>query len=535
MSREYNDKFYKKYGANIHSDPVRFDKIASLCKGDVLDLACGTGDLADYTKNSYTGVDISEVAVSMAKKMRPATAIFWCQDVTARSFDAIKRYDTIVLAEFLEHLEDDLKLFENIFQCAKPDTRLIISVPNGNRVPDEDHKRTFTIPELRARFSELGKVKFYNWPGERQRIIFTVDLGQKNEGQLALAIIAKDEGLGIEQTILSAIELADQIVISVDEKSKDETLEIAKNYADVLIRHNFNNDFSGTRNFLQKEVTTKWVLWLDGHEFLKYGKDIDKNFKDDVDGYFVKIRLETGFTFWFSRLIKKEIEWQYQVHNTTKTKNLRRHKELMIQHDREKSQTKESIEERNQQREKMVFEILGKRLKENKKDARAAFYLAQHYNARKEYRKAIKFYKKYIKNSRIKQERWLVFYEIGNCYNYMNKTRRAIKFFRKADKELPRRWEIYKKIGATLMTRKKWLEAADNLVASFGRVNAEFMYNPEKENDAQTWFFLCQCFIALERCEQAKISAREALKENEKNNNELLPEEFKKILEIVIK
>jgi len=44
MTKEIYNKFYKKHGAGVHSDAVRFREIAKLCEGRVLDIACGTGD-----------------------------------------------------------------------------------------------------------------------------------------------------------------------------------------------------------------------------------------------------------------------------------------------------------------------------------------------------------------------------------------------------------------------------------------------------------------------------------------------------------
>jgi len=534
MSREYHDNFYRQYGPNIHTDPVRFKKLAEICKGDILDLACGTGDLADYYKGQYTGIDISEVAVNYATNIRRKTATFYCYDLLKDDVLIQKKFDTIVMAEFLEHIENDYLLFKKIEKWAKPDSRLIISVPNADKVPDKDHKRIFTIPEIRKRYSIFGKVKFYNWPGEKERIIFTIDLGQKNEDLMTLAIIAKNEEKGLEQAVLSAIELVDQVVISVDKNSTDKTLEIAENYADILKQHEWKNDFAAARNFCQEGIKTKWVLWIDGHEYLKYGKEIDKNLKDEFDSYHIRIRLENGFTFWYPRIVRNNVKWKFEVHNAPETKNTGREKAVLIQHDRENLQSKEARQARNEQREKMVLEIMFRDLKKDKKDIRAAFYIAQHYNYTRNFKKAIKFYKKYLKYGKIGQERWLMLYELGKIYNLLGKHKKAIKFFRKAEKELPNRWEIKKRIGATYMLLKKWDKALIYLVDSFGKVKADFVYNPEQENYAQTWFFISQCFFATKRYEEGKIAAQEALKENEQANNELLPENEKKILEAVL-
>jgi glycosyltransferase involved in cell wall biosynthesis len=64
--------------------------------------------------------------------------------------------------------------------------------------------------------------------------MMTCDLGEKNEDLLSLVMIAKDEEKGIENAILSCIEYVDNIVIAVDSRSTDKTLELANLYADTV-------------------------------------------------------------------------------------------------------------------------------------------------------------------------------------------------------------------------------------------------------------------------------------------------------------
>jgi len=504
MSKEYNNEFYKKHGAHVHADPSRFAKIAELCRGFVLDLACGTGTLADFYKGPYTGIDISDVAVEYAKKIRRKDAKFFVADCTATFKTKNVKYDTIVLAEFLEHIGDDKIVLENVKQLLKPDGRIIVSVPNANRVPDEDHKRTFTIPELRKRFRPLGQVKFYNWLGASHRVLMTIDIGQKSEDLLSLCIFAKNEGKGIETALLSCLDFVDDIVVAVDTKSSDETNEIAKMYADTCVPFVWENSFCKARNYVQSLAKSPWILALDGHEFVEQHDNIKQLLNTDKDSYFVKIVLENGFNFYFPRIVRKEIVWDQDVHNRPNVKKPAKLHNFIIKHDRTNLQSEKAIKERNEQRNKMVNGILKEQLKEDKHNARAWFYLGQQYHFNKDFRKAIKCYRKYIKNSKDPQERWLAYHYIATIYINEKKYLRCLWTCFKSNDELPGRWETYKMIGILYMLIQKYEPACEYFVASLEKPKTTYIYNPEPVDLSQIWDFLGMCLQKLGKDDEAR-------------------------------
>ncbi|WP_042142099.1 class I SAM-dependent methyltransferase [Paucisalibacillus sp. EB02] len=93
---------------------------------EILDLCCGTGQLAYYflTKGyKVTGIDFSEDMLYHAKKLNKSfieteKAEFYCDD--ARYFSLNKKYPNIVSTyDALNHLEDDLSLqqcFQQVFE-----------------------------------------------------------------------------------------------------------------------------------------------------------------------------------------------------------------------------------------------------------------------------------------------------------------------------------------------------------------------------------------------------------------------------------
>ena len=347
-------------------------------------------------------------------------------------------------------------------------------------------------------------------------------------------MLAKNEEKGLERAILSCKDFVDKILISVDKASTDKTLEIAKKYADVLIEHIWENDFSKARNNIQQHVKTKWSLSLDGHEYVKEYPNLEQALKADIDGLYIMMDWGGGFSFHLPKIYRSHLRWKMPVHNFIPCKTYNLYKDFIIVHDRLHLQSEETTKAREGQRSEMVFDILHKRIKENKKEARSLFYLAQQYRLTKQHKTAIKYYKRYLKYSSSNQQNWLARYYLGTTTNLLDKPKKAIKFFKSAEKELLGRWEISKRIGTTYMIISKWKKALNYLVDSFNINKGDYLFYPEQRNDAQTWFFISQCFFALRKYEEAKIALRQSLKTQGVSHLEQLPEHQVKIAEEIL-
>jgi len=377
-------------------------------------------------------------------------------------------------------------------------------------------------PNLEAREYYSSRLNNFDW------------LAPEKDG-ISLVMIVKNEEKGIERAILSCKDFVDQIVISVDTKSTDETLAIAGKYADVLLRHDWEDDFSLARNSAQSHATKKWAFILDGHEFVQKAPDMEKMIKSEVEGIFVKVRLEKGFSLYSPRLIKSWVHWVNPVHNYPSFTSTGKCKDFLVVHDRTKGQTEEGTKVRTAQRTEMNFRILKERIKKDRKDMRSLFYLGQQYISAKKWKKAITSFEKYLKQSGNKQERWIALYEMSRCANCLNRPKLAIKFLQRADKEMPKRWEIPKNIGSCYMLLGKPRKALPFLVESFSINLADFVFEPERRNDPQTWYFMGQCFYALKEFEKAKVALARALKGHKKKGEGSLPEQQVKIIKAILK
>ena len=502
---DYNE-FYKKWPVNQHDDAARHLAVAALARGKVLDIGCGTGTLADYFFGPYFGVDISDVAIEKAKEIRRKDASFSvldCIDLTDFDFSP---FQTIVLSEFLEHITNDEKTLNSILTKAKSGTRLIITCPNGPRVPDPSHLRELTVPQLRKIFSPYGKVKFYNWLGANKQILMTCDLGLKNFDLLSLVMIVKNEELGLERAILSCIESVDNIVIAVDDSSSDATAEIAGMYADTLKTFKWSDDFSAARNFAHAGVKTKWILFLDGHEVLAKCEGLEKALESEREGLFCLIEMENGMSFHNPRIYKNGVQFEGKVHEKQLCRSTELYPGALIKHDRLSAQDIVSASEREKQRDDMIPRIMGAELKKNKRNIRASFHLGLHAQSKSRFKEAIKYYKKYLRYSRCKSERWFVYYNISLCYLGLNRFFMAFNAACNADSETPDRWEILKLKGLIFFGKKKFNKAVDCLVDSFKVNTGDVSYKPWIRDDAGTWNLIGECFFQLGHFEKASMA-----------------------------
>jgi len=157
----YYDKVYKWGGLNgnylrepeqSHYFPIWQKVIQILDKDSVIaDFGCGVGQFAQLAISSginYAyGVDFSEKAIEMAKE-RNKLDCFYLANLYDESCYSIKYYNTAILLEVLEHVEQDLKILSYL----PSGIRAIFSVPNFD---DPAHLRTYNHATIKERYEGI--------------------------------------------------------------------------------------------------------------------------------------------------------------------------------------------------------------------------------------------------------------------------------------------------------------------------------------------------------------------------------------------
>jgi len=117
----------------------------------VIDLGCGAGHLlSKIGSGRLTGIDLSEFSLELAKRRLGNQAELIKGDVAALPASVLdRRFDKIACSEVLEHVPDPGKVIEEMVSIAKPNSIMVISVPNEK-----------LIDFMKGIFIRLGIFKF---------------------------------------------------------------------------------------------------------------------------------------------------------------------------------------------------------------------------------------------------------------------------------------------------------------------------------------------------------------------------------------
>jgi len=130
--------------------------------GPFLEIGCGRGDVsAHLARRGWQGmaIDFSDTAIREAR-----ASLAQYPGVTVREqalSDVTGTFNTILLWDVLEHIEDDAGALRTIERLLSPDGRLLIAVPSNPREWrwDDDfygHHRRYTVDDLSRRLSAVG-------------------------------------------------------------------------------------------------------------------------------------------------------------------------------------------------------------------------------------------------------------------------------------------------------------------------------------------------------------------------------------------
>jgi 2-polyprenyl-3-methyl-5-hydroxy-6-metoxy-1,4-benzoquinol methylase len=184
------EAYYGKLGESLmRSTQARLHWISRHISGDsVLDVGCSQGTLPMLLARegkSVLALDISTKAIEEAKGYLGSEepyvqerVEFVTKDFLSASFD--KKFDTIVMAEVLEHLVNPENFVKKAQELLQEDGKLIVTVPFG--INDFiDHKHTYYFYDLYKMLSNHLNVESYEIVGKW--IAFVAVNSKKNENE----------------------------------------------------------------------------------------------------------------------------------------------------------------------------------------------------------------------------------------------------------------------------------------------------------------------------------------------------------------
>ncbi len=99
---------------------------------------------------------------------------------------------------------------------------------------------------------------------------------------ISVVIIAMNEAEWIENCILSAKQVASEIIVVVDDRTTDKTAEIAKKMGAKVFSNKFTG-FSEMKNLAFSKATSDWIFSLDADE--RISKELAKQVKEVVGDF----------------------------------------------------------------------------------------------------------------------------------------------------------------------------------------------------------------------------------------------------------
>lgn len=156
--KEYYDTVYSTSNPSYDCPPEKsqyyllWKKMLELSGRRIVDVGCGVGQVAQLAismgKEYMCGIDFSPVAIAYARRRCP-TANFLCNEVEVCYGIGSDAYDTLLMAETLEHVADDIGFLSGL----AVGTHIVLSLPTFTSL---GHARYFKDAEdVRDRYSSL--------------------------------------------------------------------------------------------------------------------------------------------------------------------------------------------------------------------------------------------------------------------------------------------------------------------------------------------------------------------------------------------
>ena len=150
----------------------RTEIIIPFVKGDILDIGCGSADIANIKGiEKYYGIELDMGHVEALKNKYPAHSFFQ-MDLDVDEFpDKRCKFDTIAMIAVIEHLKNPDKILSQIPSLLKEEGKVLITTPSplGDRIHKigamlgltaieavEDHESIYGLSQIKELLNRNG-------------------------------------------------------------------------------------------------------------------------------------------------------------------------------------------------------------------------------------------------------------------------------------------------------------------------------------------------------------------------------------------
>ena len=266
----------------------------------------------------------------------------------------------------------------------------------------------------------------------------------ENTPTLCLNMIVKNESKIITRMFDSVLSVIDSYCIC-DTGSTDNTVEIIQEYFSKrsipgkVVVEPFKN-FCHNRNFALQSCVglSDYILLMDADMKLDI-RNFDKNMLKEYDSFNI-LQGNNDFYYYNMRIVKNNGLYSYTgvtheyINTPSGNRNHNMVKSTIFINDLGDGGCKSNKFERD-------IKLLLDGIKEEPKNDRYHFYLANTYHDTNQLDEAINYYKKRIEFGGWEQEVWYSYYKMGHCYKKLNKIADAISCWLEGYNFLPKRIE----------------------------------------------------------------------------------------------
>ena len=157
----HTDKIY-----NAPEQKKRINWLKNHSIGNVLEVGCATGYVLNYIGMGGTGIDIIPERVHYAQKQYPELTFIVA---SATNIPLTKKFDTVILAEILEHVPFNMAK-QIIDECSKITDKLLITVPVGKWADNPEH---LWLPSTKNMLLLIGGFSFM-WQRDNHFLYYEV-------------------------------------------------------------------------------------------------------------------------------------------------------------------------------------------------------------------------------------------------------------------------------------------------------------------------------------------------------------------------
>ena len=231
---------------------------------------------------------------------------------------------------------------------------------------------------------------------------------------ISLTLPVWNEAETIGEVIESFLPVVDQIIIGVDDKTDDDSFEIASRYTSEVFHFKWKNSFCKARNICMEKSTCDWNFMTEGHEYLdpeclqefKKIKDVESHISLLRASRYISENNKTSSFPWITRH-GRGCHYVNDSHNavisdTPENNVTKDFYKIRTIHKRSKSRALARKEQRFYMNRKNLLRDLIK----DKDNTRALFYVAQEYNETGNYAAAVEYWERYLRTATWNEERY---------------------------------------------------------------------------------------------------------------------------------